>query len=263
MISAGFAVMLASGAVETPPVLAPSGQWQLEYEDNSCILSRKFGTGTDEVTFGFRMLPEMLSTDGLLLERGRKGARDGRMRIAVSPGDSDITSRFRSVVAKDGQQVSLFYVDADDIAAIAESEALTLTLGSRQLAIAPRGIKTAIAASKTCLDDLLVSWKIDPAINARVVEKAKPASKPQNWVGDDDYPPAALNDGRVGTVTFRLDIGADGKPAACAVLVSSRHTALDEATCALMMKRARFIPARTAEGEAVPYFFISRFNWRM
>ncbi|MEZ0244358.1 MAG: energy transducer TonB [Sphingomonas sp.] len=87
--------------------------------------------------------------------------------------------------------------------------------------------------------------------------------KPQTWLTNDDYPRAALRAGQQGVVSFRLDVGADGKVVTCTVTVSSGYQVLDDATCAIMKKRALFKPARDGKGVPIPFSWSSRFTWEL
>lgn len=59
----------------------------------------------------------------------------------------------------------------------------------------------------------------------------------------DDYPATALRANAQGTTTVEVRVGADGRPTGCAVTDSSGSQALDEATCPILMRRARYYPA--------------------
>jgi len=83
------------------------------------------------------------------------------------------------------------------------------------------------------------------------------------YFGRDDYPAAAIRAGEQGIVDFRLDIGADGRVAGCAILRSSGSPRLDAGTCRLLRSRARFAPARDAAGAPVPDSFTGRIEWRL
>lgn len=67
----------------------------------------------------------------------------------------------------------------------------------------------------------------------------------------DDYPAAAQRNGEEGTVQANLLIGPDGKVQSCTVIRSSNSKALDDATCSILQRRARFKPARDVNGMAV------------
>jgi len=88
-----------------------------------------------------------------------------------------------------------------------------------------------------------------------------PRTSPETWLTNDDYPAASLKNREFGIVEFRLDIDPRGDVTACRILVSSGFWRLDQQTCAIMMKRARFKAARGAAGEPIAARFQSRFSW--
>ena len=68
----------------------------------------------------------------------------------------------------------------------------------------------------------------------------------------DDYPTAALQAGDYGVVSIHLQVTAEGRVGGCAVTETSGSAPLDQATCSLALRRARFEPARDAAGRAIP-----------
>ena len=64
----------------------------------------------------------------------------------------------------------------------------------------------------------------------------------------DDYPASAQASGAEGTVRATLSIGPDGRVTGCNVTQSSGNGALDSATCNILRRRAKFIPARDSNG---------------
>lgn len=79
----------------------------------------------------------------------------------------------------------------------------------------------------------------------------------------DDYPEGALRRGAQGTVRVRLRIDPQGRAQACELLGSSHDNDLDAATCALLLERSRFRPARSDSGEAVADFVETRVRWAL
>ena len=65
----------------------------------------------------------------------------------------------------------------------------------------------------------------------------------------DDYPAAAIAAGAQGIDQAELTIGQDGRVVGCDLLRSSGNSALDAATCNILRRRAKFTPARDANGE--------------
>src|SRR6185503_12152068 len=66
----------------------------------------------------------------------------------------------------------------------------------------------------------------------------------------DDYPASAQAAGAEGTARASLTIGADGRVASCNIIKSSGNSALDSATCNIIRRRAKFIPAKDSNGQA-------------
>jgi periplasmic protein TonB len=95
-----------------------------------------------------------------------------------------------------------------------------------------------------------------PAVRARA--KANLAS----LIREGDYPSKAMRKGEQGAVAFTLEVAANGRVTACRVTSASRSASLDEATCRIMTKRARFTPARDAQGNPVSDIVDSGLVWR-
>ncbi|TPG18549.1 energy transducer TonB [Sphingomonas koreensis] len=90
---------------------------------------------------------------------------------------------------------------------------------------------------------------------------AEPAESPGTWVGFDDYPADAIRRHEQGRVTYALSIDAAGRVTACTVKTSSGSSTLDEATCAIAMKKAHFTPAHDDKGGAIPSTWSSAVRW--
>ena len=80
----------------------------------------------------------------------------------------------------------------------------------------------------------------------------------------DDYPAEAQRNGEEGTVQVALSVEPNGKVSACTIIRSSNHESLDRATCSILQRRARFLPARDAAGRPVPDRVVSPpITWRL
>ena len=66
----------------------------------------------------------------------------------------------------------------------------------------------------------------------------------------DDYPASAQASGAEGTSQASITIGPDGRVASCNIIRSSGNSALDSATCNIIRRRAKFVPARDSNGNA-------------
>jgi len=90
---------------------------------------------------------------------------------------------------------------------------------------------------------------------------ARPTSQLHTYFSTDDYPMGALLRRAQGTVHFSLRIDREGAPSRCTVTESSGDPDLDRVTCEILMSRARFSPARDAQGRAVEDRVSSRVRW--
>lgn len=102
-----------------------------------------------------------------------------------------------------------------------------------------------------------------PGTDIGKTEKLTPINSPQSWITNKDYPPSSRRAQHQGMVGFRLDVAADGSVVECTITQSSGHVMLDKGTCDLLLKRARFKPARDRNGNAIPATWSSRFLWSL
>lgn len=102
-----------------------------------------------------------------------------------------------------------------------------------------------------------------PAPPPRPLPPQRARANLNSYFSMDDYPAAAIRAYHEGTTAFRLLIGPDGRVAECAVTGSSGSAPLDEATCRILRSRARYTPARNAEGSPVNGADSGRVTWRL
>lgn len=91
----------------------------------------------------------------------------------------------------------------------------------------------------------------------------RPRGDPGGWVTNEDYPASALRSEEQGRTVFRLTVGVNGRPTACAITSSSGSGALDGAACRLLMRRARFVAGSDADGKAVGGTYANSFRWEI
>ena len=62
---------------------------------------------------------------------------------------------------------------------------------------------------------------------------------------------------------MRFLVGVDGFARDCKVAESSGSELLDEVTCRVLTRRARFTPAMDRQGKAVPSLSFTRVTWSL
>ncbi len=92
---------------------------------------------------------------------------------------------------------------------------------------------------------------------------ASPSNSQSGWVTQNDYRSSWISRGYAGTVGFRVSVGASGKVENCSVTRSSGYSAIDQATCQLVSKRARFNPAKNSQGRAVAGTYSATVLWQI
>lgn len=94
-------------------------------------------------------------------------------------------------------------------------------------------------------------------------EGASPRGRRANWITTEDYPGSAQRAGEEGTTAIKVQIDSDGRVTACTVTASSGSSALDDATCKLYQRRARFNPAKDAAGNPIATTYNDRVRWQL
>jgi protein TonB len=92
---------------------------------------------------------------------------------------------------------------------------------------------------------------------------AVPLGDRAGWVTTDDYPTAALREGREGSVGIDVTIDEKGRVSDCAVTASSGSDLLDQATCRLYARRARFTPSLDDAGKPATAHRADRVRWQI
>jgi protein TonB len=82
-----------------------------------------------------------------------------------------------------------------------------------------------------------------------------------SYIQDGDYPAQAMRRGEQGQVGFELDVSPRGRVEHCRVIQSSGSPLIDAATCRVMVSRARYVPARNADGSAAPDTVTGNIRW--
>lgn len=99
------------------------------------------------------------------------------------------------------------------------------------------------------------------AIAPTLARPATPVVNPATWVTTADYPTDALREKVEGRVGFELAIDTQGRPTRCTIKSSSGSPSLDETTCSLLTRRARFTPATDKRGRPTTGTYSNSVRW--
>ena len=279
----GLGVGNAAWAAKEPLVLKSSGKWVVNYGDDSCRLSRQFGTEKDTVFLVFdRFGPgdEFTLTlggspfkyDGLSREINIQfGPKEQPQNISFFPGD--FGKGVPAIIGRGATNIGIL-TDAD-IRKLRENfasgkpdpklfdpereAAVTYILVGKPLRQPVRletgAMQKPFAALDTCIDNLVASWGVDVEKHKTLTKYAAPIGSPANWITSNDYPKEPLSTGGQAIVHVRLSIDEAGKVTACHIQQSTRGKGFDEAVCKALTKRAKFTPALDAGGIPIASFW--------
>lgn len=241
----------------------PSGPWTVEHADAMCLVGRKFGTGEREIALGFRPGPmsEHIRIALWLTEKGSKVSR-GTATVSID-GRAPITAPYvKGPIGIKG--LNLIQVDTTrpEIGSLDTAKILHIRAGEFNEAFSLGKVAGAMKALGTCEKDLLVSWGMDRVTLESIVTPAYHRNIYMLF-STNDYPSAAIAKKERGTAGVHYRIGMDGKVSDCRVVESSGSATLDARTCAIIVKRARYEPARNKAGEPVASIGFQRIRWEV
>lgn len=107
------------------------------------------------------------------------------------------------------------------------------------------------------------SQSIMPTLSTDGTTAVKPINNIWTWATINDYPSLALRmqlEGRTGAL---LTVSPAGLVTACSLVQSSGVQMLDEITCAVLSRRARFSPALNADGKPMEGSHHRGVQWRV
>jgi len=108
----------------------------------------------------------------------------------------------------------------------------------------------------------LISGPGAPPEPPGVVVPPRPLRPAQSYLKQADYPRTPLVSKLPATVWLALGIGATGRVKDCGIVHSSGWRWFDSASCLVMTERARFRPAKDANGHAVRGDIMQKLEWK-
>lgn len=146
-----------------------------------------------------------------------------------------------------------------------------LLLFASNSAFAQETAESAAAAAEEVIEDRPIA-PAPPPIRIAPAEVAESADRFMRYVTPldydairprpDDYPLDAWRADEEGRVEYKLTVDPEGSPTSCNIVVSSGSAALDKASCAVVMERAKFDPARDEAGDPIEGVYEDAHYWR-
>jgi len=265
-LAAAFAILFihaaATAAPAPPPLMAPTGPWNVEFADKMCLLSRPYGkNGATQLMFKPAMLGDSLEIIVTRTKTPISNSEHGKAVLSIKGNPSPAESYF-SAYSTVKHRLLRVWIKDDAIALSAISGTFQIDAKPEgRYAFAIPGIDQALPVLAQCLDQLRTAYKISSTDLAAIA--TGPQADLPRFFSTNDYPLEALKNGQVGTVGVLIWVEADGGVSSCEVIESSAAPILEKTTCNVLTKRARFTPAKDAAGQAVRAPRFSRIRWEL
>lgn len=145
--------------------------------------------------------------------------------------------------------------------AILEDGITQFTIGAakQQVVLATGPIAPAMKALRHCTDELLASWGLDPAVQAKLSSPVTPlnAEAVNALITADDPPEAVRRLGGIARLRLRVMVDATGAPTGCKTSATDGVPEFEVNSCDIVMRSARYSPALDEHGRPVESYFMT------
>lgn len=252
-----FTLLLSAqplSAQSPKPIDAPSSKWVLNYGASSCDILRVRAGDINGLLL--RLRPLSNSTELKILTRP-SGAKPVSENIGLSiarPTTSAAKIATFADLTSGTDRVLETYLDSDELdRAVSDGQVAVHGEKIGQVVVSTRGIAKVLKAARPCLDDLERRWNV----RRDWVVAAEAEMDPRSVFLAEDYPANARDSNLQGMARALLRLDATGKITECRPIETEGSPEFAKVTCAVLVKRAQFKPARDASGKAVPSFYLA------
>lgn len=265
LVAAAAVFLFSPARAQAPPTQPPvrGSYWQVDWGDRRCSLIRH--PDGDQPMLAVRTTPGTRAWELLLIRSHWPGSLRGdhpRAVVRLQPTALAVGGTVSGGRTPLGLTVSIDGLPNDFIDRLSESQALSVgTERATVFEIPLQSVRQAVAALRECETSALQEWGIDPVAFRAV--SVPPSGNLAQFVTDRDYPAEALSRNLSGTSVVAVAVEADGRISECAPVSGDRIPSLDEATCRVFLRRARMMPARDAQGNAIRSQLVTRITWRI
>lgn len=262
-------------AADEARTFAPSSEWALGNDDESCWIERRFGGSDNGLSFRLQVFGPRAGAYDVVMRGKPLPQRDAgilEFEARFNPDDKALQSA--GVLAKSGGMPLLRFrtslepasvVEArrsGDMTPIAVDEAREAAIDEfvirfsrgKPLALRLGSMREPLARLRQCTAGLVAGWGLDPTVQQSLSRPPAPTEQGK-WLGPGTYPWAYLRAYRSALVHLRLMTDERGTATGCAVQSPRTGGAAGVIACREIVKNARFEPALDADGKPVASYF--------
>ncbi len=261
------ALLIGQGGAATPPPLAPTSPWNVEYAAKECVVARPYGDPAHPIVVGFRPTPFGDNLRVLIVGNPAQLGEGRWVDLTLeAPGSTFDKMEFETRIhAPDGDRTVLgFYLGRAQFERLVGAAALTVRPANGPVVSVALGMnKSLLTALQKCEANLMAALGFDAKKIAAVATRAE-SENPDLWIDWKDYPSVSLNKAEEGRLLIAWNVTAAGRVTHCQVLETSGSKYLDEAACDAILRNARYRrPALDAAGNPVESYVTRRVNFRI
>lgn len=213
-LALGCAAMLCgmAPADPQPETVKRTGRWVINYDAEGCHLIGEFGAGEDRMLIRFTRFQPSDRFDFLLFGK-RFASKEARKPAQLNFGLNDkpfpeeawygeageLPVAFMSSVRLDGWAPREGGEIGPSISTAQEAAVTGVTVllkGKDPVRLEFGSLAKPFGQMRDCTANLLRQWGYDPDVQASLSHPLLPASPPQSWVTNNDYPMGAVRNGK-------------------------------------------------------------------
>jgi TonB family protein len=265
-IFAASALTLTGTATAAPTMWQPAGPARLDQQPTQCTLSREFTVGEERLLVQFQTTFSLATYRVTLASAtALRDVRPGKVELALAGSDAarEFDAQTGTVPNRKERLLQWYAHDFYLPPLVKDDQNFRFSSGRFDAELSWSGAGEAFRQLGGCHDAVLAQAGVDTSIVRAAPVSAKPANVPGYWATNADYPSSAMRAREEGEVGFLVTIGTDGNVSECRVASSSGFANLDDGTCPLIRRRAKFEPARDAAGAPVTGYYLGRIMWKI
>jgi TonB family protein len=241
--------------------LQPLKPWVLDYDETQCLALHEFGSARNPITLAIRPAPNGETYELLVMRQFSGPLYAEEVKGTVDFGNGPI----KAWVLHYGKKTDIyqFRISAAEFAQARSASVVRIyTEGSPVAKFALQSMPELISGLDKCTADLQRYWNMTREQQSKLSVPAK--GDVRTIFSSEDYPAEALSRREQGTGQFLLLINEGGRVAGCQVLKATGVPVLDAMGCDVIMKRAKFTPARDHEGKPIRDSYVTPLiTWRL
>ncbi|WP_260482221.1 energy transducer TonB [Sphingomicrobium flavum] len=242
-IAGALALMAQPASAAALEPREPSGRWVVDFGESQCVASLAYGEGEEKDYLTFKPVPTGTDVQIAMIVDGKSKRVDVDEYPLRINGVDQRAQLLR--YGTSGKKVYRYLVNMPvrELAAIERIE-IDVPRQNFDLVVPKMGDIATVLGE--CMDSLRTYWNVG---TDTVTEPAQ--GDVRSVFSSDDYPAEAFRANESGVARAYLLVDEKGKVADCTLSAFVGNVILAAQSCAVIMDRAQFTPARDKDGNAV------------